>query len=375
MIKKQESSLGFTKKHTQIAKGAAILFMVYHHLFVLPERMGNNYISVINLFGYDLQSILANFSKICVCIFVFCSGIGLYYSLINIQSLRQMYKKVLIHGLKFLTNFWIILIFLFPIGLYLHYFSFNTESVVYLALASYREIMEWWFVKLYLLLLLVSPIIVRLFQNIDVVKKIIPLAVAFSILILYHLTSHFIGNKGEFINNILISFSHIEIFDCVMTFIVGMICANFNVIDYYQKKTGYRRWLLCSFSAFAAIFIRVLCSNTPTGMNVDFVVVPMFILPLTTVCYNTKVGTILQFFGKHSTNIWLTHTFWCYYFGQKIVLIPKYSIFIYFWLLFLSLFSSYIINLLYIPVCNLIFSKSHKFSYKGYFFISKKTSS
>ena len=375
MIKKQESSLGFIKKHTQIAKGEAILFMVYHHLFVLPERMGNNYISVINLFGYDLQSILANFSKICVCIFVLCSGIGLYYSLINIQSLRQMYKKVLIHGLKFLTNFWIILIFLFPIGLYLHYFSFNTESVLYLALASYRGIMEWWFVKLYLLLLLVSPIIVRLFQNIDVVKKIIPLAVAFSILILYHLTSHFIGNKGEFINNILNSFSHIENFDCVMTFIVGMICANFNVIDYYQKKTGYRRWLLCSFSAFAAIFIRVLFSNTPSGMNVDFVVVPMFILPLTTVCYNTKVGTILQFFGKHSTNIWLTHTFWCYYFGQKIVLIPKYSIFIYFWLLFLSLFSSYIINLLYIPVCNLIFSKSHKFSYIGYFFISKKTSS
>ena len=159
--------------------------MVYHHLFVLPERMGNNYISVINLFGYDLQSILANFSKICVCIFVFFFFFGLYYSLINIQSLRQMYKKVLIHGLKFLTNFWIILIFLFPIGLYLHYFSFNTESVVYLALASYRGIMEWWFVKLYLLLLLVSPIIVRLFQNIDVVKKIIPLAVAFSILILY----------------------------------------------------------------------------------------------------------------------------------------------------------------------------------------------
>ena len=96
---------GFTKEHTKIAKGIAILFMVYHHLFVIPERLNNNYISVINLLGYNFQSILANFAKICVCIFVFCSGIGLYYSLIELNSLRDMYKKVLVHGLKLMMNY------------------------------------------------------------------------------------------------------------------------------------------------------------------------------------------------------------------------------------------------------------------------------
>ncbi|MBR5179732.1 MAG: acyltransferase family protein [Lachnospiraceae bacterium] len=163
--------LRITKSHTQIAKGLGILLMVYHHLFVIPERLGNNYISFINFSGLDLQSIVANFAKICVCIFVFCSGIGLYYSLIEIKSLKDMYKKVLVHGLKFLMNFWIILIFIFPIGLYIHYLDFNIRTIILLITASFGSFYEWWFVHLYLLLLLISPIIVRLFQSIDVIKK------------------------------------------------------------------------------------------------------------------------------------------------------------------------------------------------------------
>ena len=40
----------FTIKHTQIAKGIAILLMLYHHLFVMPDRIRSEYFSVLNTF-------------------------------------------------------------------------------------------------------------------------------------------------------------------------------------------------------------------------------------------------------------------------------------------------------------------------------------
>ena len=43
----------FTKKHTQIAKGIAILLMVYHHLYVIPERLNYDYYALPNIFGYE----------------------------------------------------------------------------------------------------------------------------------------------------------------------------------------------------------------------------------------------------------------------------------------------------------------------------------
>ena len=175
-------------------------------------------------------------------------------------------------------------------------------------------------------------------------------------------------NENGILIKIVRFVDHLNNFDCVITFIVGIMCGCFNIIYYYQRNIGYKRWLLCIISIFVAYYTRLVFSNSPKSTNVDFIVVPLLILPLMTLFYNTKIGTVLQYFAKHSTNIWLTHTFWCYYFGQQIVLLPKYSILIYLWLLILSLLSSYIINLLYIPINNLLFNKLHKLSYKGYFY-------
>lgn len=359
---------GFTKVHTQIAKGIAILLMVYHHLFVLPERLDNNFISVINMTGFDLQSYIANFAKICVNIFVFCSGIGLYYSLIKMESLKAMYKKVIVQGIKFLVNYWVILLFVFPIGLGLGFFEFNMNTILRIGVATYKGIGEWWFVKLYICLILVAPLLVILFQKIDIRKKIIPFAIAFSALVLVKVVAHFIGEGTGPVYKVIDLYTTILDFKCVLVFIVAMLCARFNVIALYQRFEGSMRVLLCLVSVIAAIAIRVIFSNSSASMKVDFIVVPLFILPLVTLLEKTKFAGLLGFFAKHSTNIWLTHTFWCYYYGQEIVLLPRYSILIYLWLLVLALISSYIINIVYIPINNLIFGKEHKLSFAGYLY-------
>ena len=352
--------------------------MVYHHLFVVPERLGNNYVTIINLAGYDFQSILANFSKICVGIFLFLSGIGLYYSLIKLESLKQMYKKVGFHGLKFMVNYWVIALILFPIGLSQGFFKLSVKDIAYVFFASYDSVAEWWFVRMYIVILILAPLFIRLFQNISVLKRIIPLVFIFLGWLAIRITIKLVPMIGAWgiIKDILLNyFWFFEDFDCIVVFISGIFCARYNLINYFLREEKKDIVLLSGLFILAAIIIRVLYSNTTTSMNVDFVVVPMFIIPLTVLLYNTKLSVILMWFGKHSTNIWLTHTFWCYYFGQKIVLLPKYSVLIYIWLLILSLASSYIINLIYIPISNLFFSKEHRLSYKNYAFFLKRANS
>lgn len=353
----------FTKSHTQIAKGIAIILMVYHHLFVLPERLGNNYISVINLLGYDFQSIIANFSKICVGIFLFLSGIGMYYTLIHYDSLKKMYVKVGIHGLKFMLNFWIIALFLLPIGIIRGFFQFTVIEVTYVIFAAHDYVMEWWFVRMYIVILIITPMLIRLFQRITIKKRLLPLVFFFAFWLTLKIILQKTNPIGEMASLKELFYSYFvwfENFDCIIIFICGMLCAKTNAIKYFLREKPRDRAVLSLFFIFTAIVVRVMFSNHPATMNVDFVVVPLFVLPLTSILSGTKAGSVFMWFGKHSTNIWLTHTFWCYYFGQKIVLLPRYSVLIFVWLMLLSIASSYLINILYLPVSRILFSRNIK---------------
>ena len=62
----------------------------------------------------------------------------------------------------------------------------------------------------------------------------------------------------------------------------------------------------------------------------------------------------LQFFGRHSTNMWLTHFFFCYYiFGAEIYRL-KYPLLIFAALIAVSLLSSYIVQTIFTPLRHLI---------------------
>ena len=110
-----------------------------------------------------------------------------------------------------------------------------------------------------------------------------------------------------------------------------------------------------------------LLSSVMGGISYLFLLVPFFVFSITTLFYDTKISVVFRIFGKQSTNIWLSHTFWCYYFWQPIVFFPYFSTAIYIWFAILSLITSFAINLILIPINNLFFSKEHRLSYKGYF--------
>lgn len=66
----------FDKRQTNIAKGLAIIILLWHHLFY----NGNTFVSLLSFQGRSIEHIIAQSGKVCVAIFVLLSGYGLYQS-------------------------------------------------------------------------------------------------------------------------------------------------------------------------------------------------------------------------------------------------------------------------------------------------------
>lgn len=361
----------FNKTHTQIAKGIAILLMMYHHLFVLPQRIQCDYFSVLNLCGLDFQTILAYFCKICVGIFVFLSGYGLCNSAKKYDTILKMYKAIFIRTIKFFVNYWIVFIIFIPIGIFLKVYNFEGKYILMAMLGfevgSYST--EWWFVNAYIILLFIFPLFYYIFSRIKTIKKIVIFSLYTIVFLSVKLCEYYLS--GVPLVSLLISsyLKYIYDFQIISIFLVGILFSKFNLysrfVIFIQSKVDIKIFsaviLVCVF------VVRAIFSNSPSSMNIDFLLVPFFVFSITTLFYDTKISVVFRIFGKQSTNIWLSHTFWCYYFWQPIVFFPYFSTAIYIWFAILSLITSFAINLILIPINNLFFSKEHKLSHKGYF--------
>ena len=345
----------FSVQHTRLAKGIAIIMMVYHHLFVLPERLNNDYISVLGFNGFNLEALLATFSKLCVGIFLFLSGIGLFYSLQKETNILKMYRKVLKKLLTFMINYWIIAIIVFPIGVIRGFFEFDIQTVIGVLSGRYYPVMEWWFVCQYVVLLLISPLFISLFQRSGILKKIIVVLMISLIYIAVKIGNLYLSDV-DFLGFIFAYLSYVYNESCVVIFVLGIICARFSVFRFFVFK---RNWLtfFINFIVLLAVFTaRSVFVKAAASMELDFIFTPLFVFSFAALLNRTRVAKkVLDFFATHSTNIWLTHTFWCYYLGQEIVLLPKYSTLIFLWTLILSVVSSVIVNIIYFLVMKLFF--------------------
>ena len=63
--------------------------------------------------------------------------------------------------------------------------------------------------------------------------------------------------------------------------------------------------------------------------------------------FEARLAPAARFLGKYSTFIWLSHTFWIYYYFQPVVLLPRYSILIYLWSVLLSLLTAMALSWIY----------------------------
>lgn len=141
-------SVVLTKDYSEMVKGIAVLMMILHHIWGFPEKIPELPLS-------HLEVQIGAACKICVSIFMFLSGYGLYYTFGKKGTIRVWHRVWNIY-----KRFWQVFFIFAPIGFLFLSKPFalpNFLANLFCLEFSYNH--EWWFLGTYIELLLVLPIV------------------------------------------------------------------------------------------------------------------------------------------------------------------------------------------------------------------------
>lgn len=97
-----------TKQDSAALKGIAILLMIFHHCFLDPSRFAGHIVSFAPFSQSAIVS-LSYFSKICVGIFAFISGYGLYLSAVKQpRSAKAVSGWTVSRLIKTMSGYWLL---------------------------------------------------------------------------------------------------------------------------------------------------------------------------------------------------------------------------------------------------------------------------
>lgn len=308
--------------------------------------------------GVGFAGHLGNFSRICVSMFMFLGGYGIWIQFYS-HKLDLISK---ITGLY--IRYWKIFIIYIPVG-----FCFfgkqskycieegicnNFSKFDFIQLLnnfignnfSYNR--EWWFLKTYIFSIILGYIYIRL------IKQYYNIAGEFFLIVLIFIFIKSIfpslyEEKFFFDNWFYRNWFMID--DEFISFLMGIWCAKYSMITYlrlYLQRYSLSIRVLFSLNGIGVIFC---LRNYILFQELDMIYILFLILFLLQLLdISIVIAKIFHFLGIHSTNIWLIHTFYCYYFYQiqKIIYKSRYWVLILFTLLFVSLLSSVLIDKIYL---------------------------
>lgn len=311
-----------TKNQSQIVYGIAILLMVFHHMFAFPDRIQYNWTGVFYYSSVPIEVILAAFGRICIAIYAYMSGYGMmiknFYSKEERKNILSSYSDIFKKLVKFYSNYWIVFIIFVPIGFLFFDYKFNLmEFIKNLLGLSCTYNAEWWYVWQYVRMLLLFPLIKFLIRKFDKLRyKKFFYALVF---IMSAVALKYIEYNGFWLY--------------LFCFVEGMLVSYYKldkVVFLLKEKLGRVLDVCIIIGLLGVIFIRLFI----LGGEYDYIFVLLFIYGCLILLENkvkiiSKIRELLAFLGRYSIYIWLTHTFFIYYYFQKIVYSLRLSILIY----------------------------------------------
>ncbi len=306
-----------TPDKSTLIKGIAVILLMWHHLFSC-----GNYETWISPIG-GIDFIVGESGLICLAIFLFCSGYGLYKAYIGKASVRKTY--VAEKAVTILIPYWIIMLLSIVVLLILGKFEprhiplnifawVHNEDILYATFS--------WYVKLYLLLLLTIPLI-RLIEkkwkkNI-IIDILIYIAVPFVIYFIFRNycdEENFTGFFTSVLSSILFLLSWFPMFA------TGFLFAKY---DIYSKILRYSKRLpraIVIFLSFLVagnvIYLRFLYHYECFS---DLIYAPLFIVSCLLIYDNVKFKSryVMPYLGDKSIYYWLLSGL---FFGNTIELLP-----------------------------------------------------
>lgn len=347
----------FTKEHTMQMKGIAIIILLFHHCFLnaqswatvpyekLATTKGWGYypISFAPFSSHTIQY-LASFSKICVAMFVFMTGYGMWVSYESQKKKTTMSNYIKKRMVTLMTGFLIIFvvteILAIPTGRFIEVYGHDFRSVVYMIidalglaklLGTPLFCLTWWYMSLAIVLIMIFPFvhsIMEKYQWVVVVASIIvPRACGFGqstdlfrYLLAYTLGMYFA--QHDLLARIKEKFMEQNVVGKLLSLIVSLIGL---AVIIKCRQNAWIGWKYLDFwDGFAAMYVIVLSY--------------IYIL-------NGKwIVKGLGFLGKHSMNIFLIHSFYRDVFFHKFTYSFYYAWLDYIVLMAISLVTSIVLE-------------------------------
>ena len=313
----------FTKEHTMQMKGIAIIILLFHHCFLNAQRWatvpyeklattkgwGYYPISFVPFSSHTIQY-LASFSKICVAMFVFMTGYGMWVSYESQKKKTTMSNYIKKRMVTLMTGFLIIFvvteILAIPTGRFIEVYGHDFRSVVYMIidalglaklLGTPLFCLTWWYMSLAIVLIMIFPFvhsIMEKYQWVVVVASIIvPRACGFG--------------------------QSTDLFRYLLAYTLGMYFAQHDLLARIKEKfmeqnvAGKLLSLIVSLIGLAVI---IKCrQNAWIGWKYldfwdGFAAMYMIVISYIYILNGKWIVKGLGFLGKHSMNIFLIHSFY-----------------------------------------------------------------
>lgn len=341
------------KTNTKMLHGLAILMMIYNHLFLDGNIMAiNEGISILNIFNFinignaqTAQLTFAWFCRICVGIFAFTSGYGMYIQLDNKVNGKLNFKKMYKYCLKRLLSFYKVFVvcFLF-FNLIIMFegtidFDFSFDIFIPNLLGfrtDYNSTL--WYIPVYYLMILLAPIIYSLLNNKHLKKIIISFVIICFVVIGIVLVTGNIYSFYKAMSGFIQSY-----FVCyIVIFVEGMICGKYPIIDTIASKLN----ILTSVILVIVVYIvRSLIIRAPSDWLFDVILTLPFVIGITKLfSYSNVLVKGLSFIGIYSSYMWYSHSYFYAYLFNDLVIHNDISFFVYIQVVIYSL------------VCGILFS-------------------
>lgn len=330
------------RKDSQTLRGMAILMMIFHHCFCIPDRLGSGYIPLLR--SYPLEMKIAWLCKLCVAFFVFITGYGLARASRKAPAadsrsrLRFSMRQSLRHAAMLYCVFWLVFAIFVPLGMLFFGLRPTAREMVKAFFFGMALNGEWWYILQYLCILVAYPLLDLLACHIE---KKNPLAVAALLLF----TAQFWVLRPLYQRKIFVGFS-----EYMLLFIAAYAIGRFRLYEQLVQRVKLPR-AACVLGILACLALRWFFVKDPTQSACDILLMPplmFFTVPLTRLpFFESRIAPFFRFWGKYSTFIWLSHTYWLYYYFQSVVLLPRYSLLVFLWGALLSLLTGIALDWLY----------------------------
>lgn len=304
------SAVSFSKRDTNVIKGAAVILLLCHHLYmgILPAPM--------SLFGNFPPLVFATLSKVCVAIFIMLSGYGLACSYPRSEK-RAIHFSVE-HTLKLMKPFWLVFIAFFILAVFLARPGFTPDAAygagfhgVLAALIDFLGLrpifatgtlnQTWWYMEASLVLYILFPLLYKFTEKLPWLS--LPLSAV--PLILYY----FLGN------NVWDTCREIYWF---FPFMVGIFAAQHGLFDRFSAAT--HKWPALSVVLSCALLLAITFIRAKVGIAFDaFFAISIILFLSATLCRIPYLSGAATYVGKHSANVFLTHSFFYAYFISQLL--------------------------------------------------------